>query len=126
MKYATLICSLMLLGVAGCCCCPGYAPPASPSGSGHASGDAPPPGGGVGIPYWPCTTDTVCTDENLVATQIDLKRELYSSHLCETSWCRAYYNANKVCLSGDKIVCGKGTNLKGTATCAKGGWGACI
>jgi len=88
----------------------------------------PEPGGGNGIPYFPCVGNDAskCTQANLskIDPGGDLKLGLAG---CEDSWCRAYHKSPKVCLSGDKIMCGLGGAAGGTgvALCTNGNWGAC-
>jgi len=89
----------------------------------------PPPGGGLGIPYWACVApmNNNCTEQRLDQTGIDPMNNLMTQPVCEAGWCRAYYVNNKICLHGDTIKCGKsGTGLQGTATCNNGNWGGCI
>jgi hypothetical protein len=84
--------------------------------------------GGLGIPYKTCATNGQCNAAALTASGLDPKGNLMAKNLCESGWCRGYYNpnTNSVCLDADQIKCAKSANVFGTATCNNGNFGACL
>jgi len=124
MRYATLITLLAMLIAVACSSRSAYPPTERPP----VVDPGPAPGGGsLGIPYRACTKDSECTSTELINSGIDSKGDLEFEQGCQTLFCRAHYRAGKVCLTGDTIVCGKGTGgvTEGTSTCQKSGWGPC-